>query len=226
MGKKSKKAEAAAVIELDPILPLPAGTGIPDVKQGDGKSILSDTTMKVVELPYRAFYSLWEVAEQRAVQQYPKYVGGPMDNAAQMSLEAVRAFREAALGVQFPELSETEAVQLRARAAKNGTKPAPAAKPAKKSDERPDSLLDVDDNTCPKCGPNRTIIKKKVKATKEKGWKCSDCGFWWPREGSESPSESLRRLSSTQEAPQRPRKRQSAKETPAKNEKKAKSKTK
>lgn len=199
MPKKTKRA-AKEIIELDPILPLPAGTGIPPLKQGQGKEILTNTTVKVVELPYRAFYQLWEHAEAVAANQYQRYVGGPLDHAAQAALEAVRAFREVANDTQFPNLSEEEARKIRSRAERRAAKKqkvdaekmaaARAAKRKGQISENGSAASKVMDKPteCPKCGPNRMILPKKSKETGKKIWRCCDCGHRWPRRSSSRPS--------------------------------------
>jgi ribosomal protein L37AE/L43A len=66
---------------------------------------------------------------------------------------------------------------------------------------------------CPKCGPNRTILKKKHKG--EKVWKCADCEHRWPR----SPSEAPQKPSKALDKPVRskaPGKNKPAKQRPAK----------
>lgn len=83
---------------LDPIFPLPFGTGISPLRQGEGAAHLrNDQIIPGTEgLSWRAFYVMWEQVEIRAAQNYPRYVGGPMDHAAQAWLEAVIYFRKIA----------------------------------------------------------------------------------------------------------------------------------
>lgn len=208
-------ASQAVTDELDPILPLPAGTGIPPVKHGQGAEIMASTQLMMVELPYRAFYSLWDYAERIAVMNYPKYKGGPLDNAAQAALEAVHAFRSSARGEILPILSEEDAQKIRAKTAKKTAK-------AKKTKDKQLSLPLHEGGTpndCPSCGPNRTVLKKKRDG--KKIWKCADCGHRWPRRspGStpQSPSKarsgkskgsgSPKAQASTQMGKKRPKKR-------------------
>lgn len=101
--------------ELDPRLPLPAHTELPVVHQGDGDIILNDTRMMVVEIPYRAFYMMWEYAERRAEKIYPQYINRTdgMEKAAFAMLEAVHAFRSSFRGEVLPILDEQEARRLR-----------------------------------------------------------------------------------------------------------------
>jgi hypothetical protein len=92
--KKNKKAEPVELI--DPVFPLPANTGPPPVRQGEGSIILhNDEATRVVELPYRAFWILWEHVEKRGAETYVRYNGGPLDHVAQAYLEGVVAFRNA-----------------------------------------------------------------------------------------------------------------------------------
>jgi predicted RNA-binding Zn-ribbon protein involved in translation (DUF1610 family) len=240
MAKKTKDKPELIEIELDPILPLPAGTEIPSVRQGEGKEILANNETHVaVELTYRAFYVMWEHAEAIAKAQYPKYVGGPLDNAAQTALEACKAFREANVGIEFPNLSEAEAQKIRARAAKRAAKEAAenAAKMAKaraskkgKGTSIDEAIIDegvVDkDNACPSCGSNVTKLKKKDSKSGSKLWKCPDCAHRWPRNGDgeapERPSERPRRRERTNDAPKAKNGAQKSTQTPGKKTKKAK----
>jgi len=97
MTKKKDKEKKAKPIELiDPVFPLPANTGPPPVRQGEGSVILhNDENTRVVELPFRAFWILWEHVEKRGAEAYLRYKGGPLDHVAQAYLEGVVAFRNA-----------------------------------------------------------------------------------------------------------------------------------
>jgi ribosomal protein L37AE/L43A len=160
------------VAEVDPVLPLPGGTGIPAIKNGQGKEILSDTRLMMIEMPYRAMHMLWEHAEKVAAQQYPKYVGGPLDNAAQAALEAVHGLRSAARGEILPVLTEVEAMRLRAKSAKKSSK-----KPAKVEADK-QLQLELDSAICPEC---KGSASKKKRKNGQKVWRCASCGFRWPR---------------------------------------------
>lgn len=170
MTKKSKQLDD--VPKVDPILPLPWGTQIPTVRQGDGKDILEDTRPMFVELPYRAFFQLWEHAERVAARDYPRYVGGPLDNAAQAALEAVHAFRSTAFGngSPLPILSEEEAQRLR-------------AKPKKRKSTHPGLLSGITPQggdpkeqpirRCPECASTDLKLTKKDGKPR---FRCNKCG--------------------------------------------------
>lgn len=164
---------------LDPIFPLPAGTGIPPVKEGTGRDLLQNDVMVTAGTTYRAFYLMWEQVERIAAVNYPKYVDGPMHHVAAAHLEAVKWCREVGhpLVGELPVLSEKEAQELRAQELLKEKK---AAK--KKSKVSPST--DDTPSECPKCGPHRTVLKKKFKG--EKVWKCADCGHRWPRTSEKS----------------------------------------
>jgi hypothetical protein len=121
MAKTKKKSKAPKeLIEVDPILPLPAIPGtLPVIKEGEGAVINLDTTPMYVQLTYRSFFSLWEIAEKRAATEYQHYLGGPMDHIAQMRLETVVAFRNAVLDArELPRIepfTEERAAKLRRR---------------------------------------------------------------------------------------------------------------
>lgn len=193
---------------LDPIFPLPAGTGIPPIKQGRGKDLFENDLHVPAGLTYRAFYVIWEQVEQRAAHNYPKYVDGPLNKVAQTWLEAVVWCREIGhplLGELTP-ISEKEARKIRAKeekrakqeaAAKRGKSRTPVVKGD--NDAREGELSTP--TTCPKCGPNRTVLKKKFKG--EKVWKCVDCGHRWPRSAPEAStgSSKARKRASGSKAP-------------------------
>lgn len=180
--------------KLDPVLPLPFGTGIPEIKQGDGKAILADTSPKAIDLSYRAFYTLWEHAERRAAVEYPKYVGGPLDNVAQMWVEMVAAFRSAGTGVDILPISERKAARIR-------------AKELEEAKRKP-------------CKHENTTRKRAKDGTRY--LKCLKCGEKLPREGSTSPSKSLKASSGTKDTPRRRPGAQKATQKPVSRRKKAK----
>lgn len=108
---------------------------MPPIKQGDGKDLLAESDdIFTVELTRRAFNLMWEAAEYRGRTNYPKYVGGQLDNAAQASLEAVRGFRSSfarKLGIiegELPVLPEEKAKKARAILAKHDKEEAEKAK--------------------------------------------------------------------------------------------------
>jgi hypothetical protein len=127
-----KTAEKKLPPRLDPVLPLPAGTGIPPIKQGQGSDILHATSpTKVVELPYNAFYMLWESIEARAARDYQKYIDGPLAHVAEAELAAVHAFRSAAADRVLPIMSEERARKARLILAKHDKDEAKAKKKPK-----------------------------------------------------------------------------------------------
>lgn len=170
MAKKTSSKKKTVEPSLDPILPLPAGTGMLPLKQGDGRDILESTQIMMVELPYRAFFNLWEHAERRAAETYPRYVGGPLDRAAQASLEAVVAFRSANRGVLLEPISEAKAQKIRAAEIKQ-------AKKLRHASDKP--------TKCPHCS---STTLKNVKRDGKKLVKCLDCKKRWPRSVSTGPS--------------------------------------
>jgi hypothetical protein len=94
--KNKKKTKVDPVELIDPIFPLPANTGLAPIRQGEGHDILTDKkNTRVVELPYRTFWILWEHLEKRGAESYTRYKGGPLDHVAQAYLEGVVAFRNA-----------------------------------------------------------------------------------------------------------------------------------
>ena len=155
--------------EFDPILPLALvpGSELPEVKAGEGEDYLRrDTPTVTVELPYNAFFLMWEWAEARAASEYTRYLGF-LPHVSQARLATVVACRNAALAqIDQPPLkvySEEKATKARrinaklkaaeeaanrekmakARAAKKskGSETAPeaseSAAPTRKSEERP-----------------------------------------------------------------------------------------
>lgn len=198
MAKSKKKTpkdkSKLPTIELDPVLPLPAGTGIPPVKQGEGKEILANDSIRVIELPYRAFYFLWEIAERRAAENYGKYVGTQLDDAAQAYLEAVYAFRNVdhqastMTSENLPIFTEAEAKKIRARLAKIQKAEAEAAKAARKrkgTPDTPDSQEPVDEAA--QADHQHEIVRKKSKKTGDRYWMCSSCGERFSSDPSEAP---------------------------------------
>lgn len=176
VAKKSKEAPEKKEPALDPILPLPHGTGIPYLREGEGKDILdTEGAHRVIELPYRAFWVLWEQAEALAKKNYPKYVGGPMDNVAQAALEATQACRQAFWRDKNVEaVSETEAVRVREMERKKSKQKGVTTTSVKGQEE---------------CAHKGFVKKIKTKSG-EKLWKCEKCGLKWPRKTKENPKES------------------------------------
>lgn len=219
MAKKKTPKLDSTPIELDPILPLPAGTGIPEVKQGQGKEILENTSVRIVELPYRAFYMLWEVAEKRAAENYARYVGGPMDHAAQAYLEAVLAFRNAARSAagldHLPFFTEEQARKIRKKFEKHQRALAEQEKAArsrkgKTTPESPDPQDPVES------AHEHEIVRKRSKKTGDRYWICSSCGERFssdPGEAPERPSKALepsrgsRKAGKSAKAPQKGKKK-------------------
>ena len=144
--KRTKDKPKKRPPKLDPVLPLPAGTEIPPVRPGEGKDILNSTApLKIVELPYRAFYSVWELVERRAAEQYPKHVGGAFNNHAQAWLEAAAAFRSAFSGTIIEPMDEARAQKARRILARIEAEEAAAAKRkgSRKSSEAPESPVEA-----------------------------------------------------------------------------------
>lgn len=132
MAKKSKTKKRPP--ELDPVLPLPAGTGVPEVRQGEGGDLLNQTDpVMFPELTQRAFRNLWEIVEAKARVDYPKYLNGPMHNVAMMRLEQVTAFRSAAAGVVITPMDEAKAQKARRILSKIKAEEAAAEKAKKKA---------------------------------------------------------------------------------------------
>lgn len=148
----AKKKATGVPPKLDPILPLPAGTEIPPVRQGEGKEIMQNDKTMIVSMPYRAFYLMWEQAERRARENYPKYVGGQLDHHARASLEAVHAFRSAARGEDLPILPEKKAQKARKIRAKMEAEAATAKKSGDKKETKVPTKIE---NEC-------TSVKKGV----------------------------------------------------------------
>lgn len=206
----TKKIESS----LDPVLPLPANTSIPPVKQGEGDAILHDTRLMVIELPYRAFYSLWEMAERRAEKDYAKYATrrDGTEAYAELLVESVHAFRSSFRKEIIPILSEEEAQRIREKESKKAkkTRQKDVQKSAVDPKERPKRF-------CPACSSENLKLTKK---DGKKLFRCLDCGQRGPRvltRGSGSPPESRSKplkgvaspngTSKPESASQRPRKR-------------------
>lgn len=175
-GKKSTKKTKPEKVEpsLDPILPLPAGTGIPYLRDGEGSEILANSeTIRTVEMTYRAFYVTWEIVEGLARKNYQRYIGGPMEGSALAALEAVQAFRSAFWRREIPTLSESEAQRVREM-----------ERNPKKTPERVNHL------STDECSHEGFVKKIKTKSG-EKLWKCENCGLKWPRTSSGDAPESV-----------------------------------
>lgn len=207
---------------LDPILPLPAGTGIPPVtQQGYGKKLFKDQHFVAAGMTYRSFYVMWEQVELRAAQNYPRYVdSGPMSNVAEAWLEAVVWCRQIAHpNVQIEPMSEKKAKRIRAKelqAVKDAKKQATADR--KNAKNGTEEKFDPETSPCPKCGPNRLF--KKVRKDDLPFWKCCDCGHRIPRsEVAASAPDSAREPRKTKKRSQIPEK---GAKTPTKRKKKVK----
>lgn len=207
---------------LDPILPLPVGTGLPEVRQGEGKTILQNDGPSESGMTNRAFFVVWEQVERRAAENYPKYVGGTMDAAAQAWLEAVVWFRRKAYpGMDIDPISETEAQKIRA---KEAVKAKTKKKDSSVAAEQPDASEGAKSSTapvrsCPECGDTE-LIKTKTKKGKLI-WKCFECDHRWPREAPESSSKALDSPNSTRKTGKSSEKPRKGKEKGKKNKKKA-----
>lgn len=173
-GKKTKKEKPEKIEpSLDPLLPLPAGTGIPYLKNGEGAEILQDSDhIRTVEMTYRAFYVTWEQVEALAKKNYERYIGGPMEGSALAALEAVQAFRSAFWRREIPTLSESEARAIRE-----------AEKSGKTKKGAQTSGADVNHLSTDQCSHDGFVKKVKTKSG-EKLWKCENCGLKWPRTSS------------------------------------------
>lgn len=120
--------------KMDPVLPFTADTGIRPVREGEGHDILTAASpTMIIELPYRAFYSLWEMVEARARNEWPKYKEGPLSHIADMRLEQVSAFRTAAAGVPVVAMSPKKANKARRILAKIEEEEAAANRKRKKN---------------------------------------------------------------------------------------------
>lgn len=165
---------------LDPILPLPFLSRIPEIRAGEGSELFQRTDgLTGLGIPYRAFYVVWEQCERRAAENYPRYVNSATPHVAQTWLEAVTWFRQ--MGhpdMEIIPISEKKAQKIRAKEAEAAKKK--KAKPSVK-DENPASEGDTGNvpNACPKCGQHRTILKEKKRGVKM--YRCADCDHLWPR---------------------------------------------
>ena len=172
---------------LDPILPLPVGTGLPEVRQGEGKRILTDTRLVDCGMTFRAFYSAWEQVERRAAENYRRYIDNPqLQHVADAWLEAVLWFRQQAHpGMDVKQISESKARKIRAEEAAKAKKPKARSKtttPVKESKDVPEAASSP---ACPECGETEVLkVEKKGKPF----WKCFECEHKWPREAPGGPS--------------------------------------
>lgn len=136
MKKKTKHTEPKRPPELDPILPFPAGTGIPYLREGEGKGILDNDTPVVVETTYRGAHILWEIAEGLAKRSYQQEIDGPFANHANAILEACYGLRnrryESLYGKPLPRMSEERARKARKALAEIKAQEAKTAKGAAK----------------------------------------------------------------------------------------------
>jgi hypothetical protein len=158
---------------LDPIFPLPAGTGFIPVREGEGRSIFSGTKHVSAGMTYRAFFVLWEQAERLGRMNYQKYLATAPDIAATY-LEAVIWCRQIAYpDVRIEPLSEEEAAKIRAKEVK--------VKPEKgKKATEPKKLV------CPEC-ENADVMKSRRAGIA--GFKCRQCKHWWPAETPTAPAQ-------------------------------------
>lgn len=168
---------------LDPILPLPGGTGLPEVRQGEGKAILLNDELSESGMTERAFFVVWEQVERRAAENYPKYVGGSMDHVAQAWLEAAVWFRRKAHpDLDFKVLSEAKVQKIRAKESA-----AKKIKTAAKKQAPQNGKKAAASPACPQCGDTELIETTSKK--NEPIWKCFECGHKWPRTPSNTPSD-------------------------------------
>lgn len=157
---------------LDPILPLPAGTGIPPIKEGRGKDLFENDLHVAAGMTYRAFYTLWEQAERLAAINYPRYVGKgkTWELVAQTALEAVVWCRQIGHpNIQIEAISEKKAQKIRrkeveAAKAKAEADAAKRAKARKKADPQ-DVDVSVDDGASDVSSDPSTKPSKARKGT-------------------------------------------------------------
>lgn len=157
--KKKKTSPEQSVKLVDPILPLPYNPR-PVVLRQDEK-ILHQTSQVTLEMPYAAFWMLWEQAERLAERNYQKYLDGPLNHVAQASLEAVYACRNAASMTPLERFSEKQAQKLRAKSAPKIVKRGRPATPK-----------------CPKC---KSKDLRKIKKDDVKLFRCQSCKKRFPR---------------------------------------------
>lgn len=187
MAKKQASKKTEIESSLDPIFPLPAGTGIFPVKNGDGKGILSDTHIVMLELPFNAFYDLWDYVERRAAQEYPKRKGDPNDalrTYAEGQLASVHAFRSAFRGETLPMFTEEEAAKIRKKEGKRAAKVA-------KVDAR-DEAVQLELGLDPECPMCHSKLLGKKKRDGKKIWRCLECGHRWPRKSKKTAEPAAR----------------------------------
>lgn len=163
MAKKSKTKKKAVepVVLIDPIYPLPPNTGIPPLKQGQGAEILRKVSpTRIIELPYRAFYTLWEIAESKAQTAYPHYKNGPLDHVSDMWLEVIAAMRSAELETPIEVFSEKQERKLRRKQEKSLKPSTPAAKPKKPAET---TTAGKESDTQEICGVKHKAPDKKTR---------------------------------------------------------------
>lgn len=165
--KKTKTPAEPEIPLIDPILPLPFDSRPIPVRNGEGPGILANTSDITLTITSRAFWILWEKAEEMAKRNYEKHSVGPFENHAKAILEACYGFRNAwhrqvrGSTEDLVQFSEAEAQKLR--------------NPKKKAREQ----------AVPTQAGCTHSSKKPIKSKKtgKKQWKCLDCGEKWTRTG-------------------------------------------
>lgn len=146
--RMKKKTERKRPPELDPILPLPAGTGIPYLREGEGREILNDDRPVVISMTRRAAYIMWEQAEALAKKHYQQKIDGPFANHANAVLEACYGFRnrryEDLYEKPLPKMSEERArkarkvlAEMQAQEAREAKKAGKGRKGSKNAENEP-----------------------------------------------------------------------------------------
>lgn len=176
MKKRPSTTEAKRPPELDPILPLPAGSGIPYLRNGDGTEILNDATPVVIETTYRGAYIMWEIAESLAKRHYQREIDGPFANHANAILEAVYGLRnrqhETIYGRPLPKMSEERARKARKALAEIKAQEAKSAKTAAKGRRGAQNAQDEGSGTNPATSTAPAKTKTRCVA-KNEGERCT-----------------------------------------------------
>lgn len=182
------------VSSLDPIFPLPADTGPPPIKEGEGRELFNRTDHVANGMTYRAFYVLWEQAEHRAREHYARYKNGHLPHVAETWLEVIVHLRQIGHpNIRIEPISEKKAKKIRAKEAEELKKKQESAAKARaaKGKNPVREGESGEPSECPKCGTHRTILPIQHKKTGLKLWKCADCDHRWPRTAPTSRSEAL-----------------------------------